>query len=473
MPIKVFRNPGFTTPIRIGITASRLVRKEGSPTGQLPRQRCFATKAILRPNIAVVGGGHGGISVALRLVTMPWTRLTKPKITLVDKSSRFCFLPMLYELALGQVEQWEIAPKFEDLLQDTSIDFVYGEVQELDLKGNSINGTRLGGNRDSDFRLPFDRVVLAMGSQPSNLASVPGADEFAIPFHTLANANSLKLKLKELRAKKRKGDVINVIVVGASFSGVELASCLAEDLGSAGSVLLVEPSDKVLARGTRFNRTTSERALTTSGVFVAYHSRVTRITESSVQILKETEDDNEDRDYPYDIILWTAGSTPNALQGKFGLPIDSRGRIVTDSTLQVEQHPDLVYALGDGASTPSSDGYYGTAQVAVQQAEYVAWNIWASLTENPKLRYNYTHLGEMMVLGSANASVTTTPGVELDGRLAWATRRLAYLARMPTDNHRAKVAASWAAHPVLARMENIAKSNVGVDTFRAASKFGS
>lgn len=472
MPIRVFKNPGFTTPIRLGIS-SYSGRQAGISIGPFSRQRYTTTKAVLRPNIAVVGGGHGGISVALRLVTMPWTRLTKPKITLIDKSPRFCFLPMLYELALGQVEQWEIAPKFEDLLQDTTIDFIHGEVQKLDLEGNSVEGIRLGGNHGNDFRLPFDRVVLALGSQPFNLSSVPGADEFAMPFHTLSNANSLKLKLNELRAKKRKGDVINVIVVGAGFSGVELSSCLAEDLGSAGSVLLVEPSDKILARGTGFNRITSERALITSGVFVEYHSRVSRITERSVEILKETENDNEDRDYPYDIVIWTAGSAPNSLQSKFGLPTDSRGRIVTDSMLQVEGHPDHVYALGDGASTPSSDGYYGTAQVAVQQAEYVAWNAWASLTDNPKLRYNYTHLGEMMVLGSANASVTTTPGVELDGRLAWATRRLAYLARMPTDNHRAKVAASWAAHPLLTRMENVVKSNVGADTFRSESTFGS
>ncbi|CAN8071395.1 unnamed protein product [Agarophyton chilense] len=426
------------------------------------RTRPNTTKAVLRPNIAIVGGGHGGLSVALRLITLPWTRLTKPKITVIDKSPRFCFVPMLYELALGQVEQWEIAPKFEDLLQDTSIEFLQGEVDGLDLQKKTIQGICFGKNNNNPFHLSYDRAVLAMGAEPLNLDSVPGADEFAIPFYNLSHANRLKHKLKDVKQKRRSGDITNIIVVGGGFSGVELASCLAEELGSSGSVMIVEPSDRVLSKGTTFNRKTSEKTLSSNGVAVEYLSRVSAITEETVEIRRkqDAEDvDYETLEYPYDIVLWTAGSRPSTIQQDFGLQIDSKGRLVTDSMLQVEGYHDCLYALGDGCLAPPNDGYYGTAQVATQQAEYVAWNVWASLTDNPKLRFSYTHLGEMMVLGSMDASVTTSPGPELDGKVAWAARRLAYLLRMPTDNHRRKVAASWAAHPLLSKMEGLAKNS--------------
>jgi len=92
----------------------------------------------------------------------------------------------------------------------------------------------------------------------------------------------------------------------------------------------------------------------------------------------------------------------------------------------------------------------------MQQAEYAAWNCWASLTDKSMLRYRYAHLGEMIVLGKKDASVETILGVKLEGPTAWASRRAAYLARMPTDRHRMRVALSWAAHPLLKGIENAA-----------------
>ena len=38
-------------------------------------------------------------------------------------------------------------------------------------------------------------------------------------------------------------------------------------------------------------------------------------------------------------------------------------------------------------------------QVAFQQADYVAWNLWASINQRPLLPFKYQHLGDMMSLG--------------------------------------------------------------------------
>lgn len=417
----------------------------------------FATKAVLRPNIAVVGGGHAGVSVALRLASLPWTRLTKPQITIVDKSDRFCFLPMLYELALGQVEKWEIAPKFEDLLEGSSIQYLQGDVDNLNLTDGVVEGTHVGKN--SSFRLPFDRALLALGAQAAGISSVPGAKEFAYPFYALSDAIRLKEKLKSLKKAKSPGEVINVIVVGAGFSGIEIASCLSEDFGTAGSVLVVEPSDQILNKATDFNRKTAEKALAFNGAVIEYHSQVTEVESDSVTLRKRNNGEETTSKYPADLVVWTAGSTPNTSLQNFGIPLNSSGRISTDSMLQVQGHVDKLYSLGDNCAVSKDDGYYGTAQVAVQQAEYAAWNAWASLTGKPKLEYRYAHLGEMMVLGSMNATVTTSVGVQLEGTAAWASRRVAYLARIPTERHRLKVAASWAVHPLLNGISDLVAQN--------------
>lgn len=416
-------------------------------------------KAVLRPNIAVVGGGHAGLSVALRLMTLPWTRLTKPTVTLIDRADRFVFLPMLYELALEQVEQWEVAPKYADLLADSSIKFLQGDVENLDLASGAVEGTSRGGKSHSEFRVPFDRLVLAVGVQASGIDNVPGAKEFALPFYTLADATALKEQIASLRKTKAPGEVANIVVVGGSFCGVEIASCLAEDFGSAASVMIVEPSDRLLPRGSDFNRRTSEKSLVSNGAVSLYRSRVTEVTKDDVVIEKLDGDKSTTSRYPADLVLWTAGTKGNAALPNFEVPLDERGLIKTDTLLQVKDFENRIFALGDAAAVDSGSRYTGTAQVAVQQAEYAAWNTWASLMAKPKLEYRYAHLGEMMVLGAKSASVTTSIGVELDGGPAWAARRIAYLARMPTDRHRARVAASWAANPLLSGMGDLVKES--------------
>lgn len=365
---------------------------------------------------------------------------------------------MLYELALGQVEQWEIAPKFEDLLADSGISFLQGQVENLDLSSGVAEGSRTGEKTRGEFRIPFDRLVLALGAEAAGLQVVPGAKEFAMPFRNLDNALALKERIATLRKTKLPGQVINVVVVGGGYSGVEIASCVADELRTAASVLIVESSDRLLQNGTNFNRQTSEKALELGGVVTEYRCRVVEITKDDVAVRKLGEEDKVIR-YPADLVIWTAGSSANASVPNFDVPLDECGRIVVDSFLQVKDSEGRIFALGDAASMSPSSKYAGSAQVAVQQADYAAWNTWASLTGKPKLEYRYAHLGEMMVLGSKNASVTTSMGLELDGVPAWATRRVAYLARMPTDRHRARVATSWAANPLLSGMGNLVKES--------------
>ena len=77
-------------------------------------------------------------------------------------------------------------------------------------------------------------------------------------------------------------------------------------------------------------------------------------------------------------------------------------------------------------------------------ADYAAWNVWSSMCGRVPLPFRYQHLGDMMVLGRAAAAVALPVGdVTLDGVPAAALRRLAYLYRMPTNEHRLAVGVHW------------------------------
>ena len=71
------------------------------------------------PRIVILGGGFGGLYTALRLSQFPWT--SPPTITLVDQQDRFLFAPFLYELLTNEMQTWEIAPPFVELLGDTGV----------------------------------------------------------------------------------------------------------------------------------------------------------------------------------------------------------------------------------------------------------------------------------------------------------------------------------------------------------------
>lgn len=84
-----------------------------------------------RPKVCILGGGFGGLYTALRLESLVWSDDKKPQVILVDQSERFVFKPMLYELLSGEVDMWEIAPLFSQLLANTSVHFFKDRVKCL------------------------------------------------------------------------------------------------------------------------------------------------------------------------------------------------------------------------------------------------------------------------------------------------------------------------------------------------------
>jgi demethylphylloquinone reductase len=391
------------------------------------------------PSIVILGGGFGGLHTALRLSQFPWTEATRPNIVLVDQNSQFLFSPLLYELVTDELDAWEIAPPFSELLANTSIQFKQDTVSAIDVATQQVT-------LSSGETLTYDRLVLALGGEtPLNI--VPGAAEYALPFRTLADAQRLKDKLRLLEASDK--DVIRVAVVGAGPSGVELTCKLADRLGDRGRIRLIDRNDLVLKQSTKFNQTAAQKALDQRGVWVDLDTSIEQINETDLVMLYKDQKDT----IPVDLVLWTVG---NAIaQPIQDLPVAhaADGRIRVDTTLQVSEHP-MLFALGDLAEGLDANQQVvpTTAQSALQQADNVAWNVWASLSDRPLLPFRYTPLGEMLTLGVDSAALSGL-GLTLDGSFAYLARRLVYLYRMPTLEHQIKVGLNWVMKPLLEALQ--------------------
>jgi demethylphylloquinone reductase len=385
--------------------------------------------------ICILGGGFGGLYTALRLSQLPWEKSQKPEIILVDQNDRFLFSPLLYELVTGELQTWEIAPPFEELLLNTGVRFTQATVA-----GINIDERRVQLHDGPEFS--YDRLVLALGGE-TPLDMAPGVAEYAMPFRTVTDAYRLEERLRIL--EESNNDKIRVAIVGAGYSGVELACKLAERLGERGRIRLIELSDLILRTSPEFNREAAQKALDDRSVWIDLETEVESVGSDTISLLYKGQVDT----IPVDLVLWTVGTKVAPVVRSLPLKQNNRGQLTITPTLQVLDHPEI-FALGDLADCLDAQGQQvpSTAQSAFQQADYAAWNIWASLTRRPLLPFRYQQLGEMMTLGTDNATLTGL-GIKLDGPLAYMARRLAYLYRMPTLDHKLRVGFNWIAQPVL------------------------
>lgn len=321
--------------------------------------------------------------------------------------------------------------------------------------------------------IEYDWLVLALGAEPK-LDGVPGAAEYALPFSTFEDACKVNDELKSLERKYfGKGSPIRVVVVGCGYSGVELAATVSERLQDKGIVQAINVESAILPSAPPGNREAALRVLSDRNVELFLRYFVSSIGRASAyQLIEDGEITNIDEEHnpeklviqiqpaerglqgqnlEADLVLWTVGNKPRLPQLEpcdkpHVLPLNGRGQAETDETLRVKGHP-RIFALGDSSALRDSTGKLlpPTAQVAFQEADFTGWNIWAAINDRPLLPFRFQNLGEMMSLGRYDAAVTPSfiDGLTLEGPIGHAARKLAYLIRMPTDEHRIKVGLSW------------------------------
>ena len=325
-------------------------------------------------------------------------------------------------------------PPFEELLAGTGVRFHQGTVTGVDLPAKHVQ-------LQDGQTLAFDRLVVSLGGE-TPLDLVAGTAEHALPFRSIADAYRLEERLRAL--EESDADKIRIAIVGAGYAGVELACKLADRLQARGRIRLIEQADEILRTSSDFNRAAATKALEARGVWIDLETGVDAIEPEAIALAYKGNVDT----IPVDVVLWTVGTRVADVINALPLKKNARGQIVVTPTLQAVDYPD-VFSLGDLVDCKDTDGQQvpATAQAAFQQAEYVGWNLWASLTDRPLLPFRYQHLGEMMALGVDNATLTGF-GLKLDGPFAYVARRIAYLYRMPTLEHQIRVGLNWIAQPL-------------------------
>ncbi|MEB3225919.1 MAG: NAD(P)/FAD-dependent oxidoreductase [Synechococcus sp.] len=382
-----------------------------------------------QPHIVIIGGGFAGLYTALRLLQFPWEANHHPEITLLDQQDHFVFSPLLYELITEEMQPWEVAPSYAELLRHGPVQFIQTQVQTVDLEQKQV----ICGDR----QIAYDYLVIAAGGT-TKVLDIPGVKEYSLPFKTLQDALRLKEKLRALEASE--AEKLRIAIVGGGYSGVELACKLADRLGDRGRLRIVDRGSDILKNAPQFNQQAAKAALEERSIWVDYETEVTALTTDSLSLRYKGEIDT----IPVDLVLWTGGTAIAPWIKALSLPHADNGQLVVNPQLQVQDHSEI-FALGDVAQGEADLPM--TAQVAIQQADVCAWNLRALITQKPLLPFKFFNLGEMLTLGENNATLSGL-GIELEGNLAHVARRLVYLYRLPTWEHQVQVGLNWLVQPL-------------------------
>lgn len=390
-------------------------------------------------HVVIIGGGFAGINLAKKLDKK------KFKVTIIDKNNFHSFPPLFYQIASSGLEPSSISFPFRrEMRKLENANFHLGQVTNIDTEKKTIT---------TQFEeIKYDKLVIATGTT-NNFFNSPELKE---KVHTLkSTAEAIRLRNEILdrleRAcvttdKKRRRELLSFVVVGGGPTGVEIAGALGEMkkyiLKREYPEIDKEDVRVILVEGTdRFLRTMSQRASEDAVTYLGH-----LMIETRLNCIMESYENNilhlsTGEDIYCETLIWTAGVTGNVIKG---LPSDSIGRgnrFIIDDKFCIKGVND-VYAIGDVAMLNDTDypnGYPQVAQVAIQQALYLAKGLNGSSNKAP---FKYIDKGSMATIGR-NRAVCDLKFSYLYGRPAWLTWMFIHLISILGMRNKVNVLINW------------------------------
>ena len=395
-----------------------------------------------REKIIIAGGGFAGVQLARHIDE------NRFDILLIDKLNHHMFQPLFYQVATSQLEPSSISFPLRKIFHDKkNIEIRLTEVLSVDPDANTIN-TSIG-------NFSYDYLVLATGCK----TNFYGNDEIMkYSFALKTTYDAIKVRNEVLQGfedllsvqEKEKEYLLNIVIVGAGPTGVELSGAFAEikknilpkdfpnlDLKDL-KIILLEGGPHTLGSMSDLAKRASEEYLNRMGVEIKKNVFVKNYDGWTVSL--------SDGNYiKSSKVIWTAGVTGNLIKGLNENAYFNNTRIKVDRYNLVQGHKNI-YAVGDLAymETPRyPKGHPQVANVAINQARNLARNFKARLKNKPLRQYEYRNLGIMATIGK-NKAVVDLPFIRFKGYFAWFVWMFLHLMLILSVRNKLIIFINWA-----------------------------
>ncbi|WP_083874750.1 NAD(P)/FAD-dependent oxidoreductase [Nocardia paucivorans] len=369
--------------------------------------------------IVVVGGGFAGVWSAAGAVRLARSAGRELPVTLIDPGDDLVVRPRLY-----QAEPDRMRVALDRILGPIGVRRVAATVTGIDTARRRVS---VVGRDGRSGEIDWDRLILATGSQIVR-PDLPGAD-LLHDVDTLPTAAALEAHLHRLPDLPPSEGRFTVVVVGAGFTGLEIATELMDRLGAMVAVrapgervriVLVERADTIgpdLGPGPRPHILA---ALSAIGVERRLGVSPTAVSPDRVILSDGT-------DLAARTVIWTAGVQASPLTADIPGGRDRLGRLEVGEDLQVVGVPG-VYAAGDTAAAMAEPGrqVLQCCQHALQLGKFAGHNAAADLLGLPVAPFAATPYVTCLDLGPGGAVFTNgwARDVVAVGDVAKARKRL-------------------------------------------------
>ncbi len=368
--------------------------------------------------LIIVGAGFAGLRLARQLKNQDL------QIWLIDKNNYHQFQPLFYQVATSGLEPSAISFPLRKVFQKQKNIFIRcAEVNSIDSTQQKIV-TDIGD-------LPYDYLVIATGAG-NNFFGNTQIESNALPMKSVSEAlhlrNTILQNLEEalITPEPTKTALLNVVVVGAGPTGVEVSGAIAEmkkkilpkdypELDFAKmSITLVEAAGKTLANMSEKSSQKSKQYLEQLGVTVKVGTQVVSYDGNHVNL-------SNGEIIPTKNVIWAAGIKGNTIAGLPDTTVLRGNRIKVNRFSQVDGFTNI-FAIGDIASmsTPKyANGHPQVATVANEQADNLYKNLKLLLANQvPSHEFEYSDKGSMATVGR-HLAVVDLPFMKFQGFVAW------------------------------------------------------
>ena len=396
--------------------------------------------------VVVVGGGFAAVQFAKTLRSK--LRASECDILLFSRENHMVFHPLLADVAGASINGDAAAAPLRQMLP--GVECRTERVQRISLSSSEIE---FDDGNGALTRLHYDHVVVACGAE-SNLGIIPGMSDHAFAFKVMRDAVELRQQIvRQMESAEAARDPnlrrwhLSFIIVGAGFSGVEVAGEINELVRSSTRfyqnfrkedvlVSMVHSQDQILPEVAPKLREFARKKMEKAGITMVLNTRAVAATHEGVEL-------NDGRMLRGATIVCTIGTATSPIVQALDVPKE-RGRIRTTPEMRIEGQTNA-WAIGDCAyiinafdNKPAAP----TGQFAERQGRQAALNVVRLLKAEPTQPFRFKALGQLCSIGGYQA-VAEMLGVHISGFVAWLLWRGVYLFKLPTWSRRIKVGLDW------------------------------
>ncbi|MCH2200129.1 MAG: NAD(P)/FAD-dependent oxidoreductase [Flavobacteriales bacterium] len=394
------------------------------------------------PRIVIIGGGFAGLELARSL------KNKAVQIVLLDKHNYHTFQPLLYQVATAGLEPDSIGHPLRKIFKgQKNLFFRLTEVSHIDPEKKVVYS--------SIGELAYDKVVIATGSD-TNFFGNSELQHHGMSMKSIPEALDIRsLILQNFEEALLTSDLnerealMNVIIVGAGPTGVELAGAISElrkhilprdypDLDVRRmSIRLIEASPRVLSAMSEKSSADALQALESLDVEVwldtlveSYDGRIVKTKNGRTFVAKT--------------LIWSAGVKGAPVKGIDAEVLTRNDRIEVDEFNRIKGIGGA-YAVGDVSAMIDKEnprGHAMVAQVAIQQAANLAKNILAESKGKEPTPFKYKDLGSMATIGR-NRAVVDLPKGHFRGFFAWVIWMLVHVVQLIGFRNKVLVLVNW------------------------------